>query len=100
AVLRYRDPIYVSVRELAMSYFNEYFLKDGRKTMRSFSKPFNLSNYGTMWLMGKEELFEIAHDLDNSPHTRILRGANARILRKADSIEIETGEVVEWKRKE
>lgn len=100
AVLRYRDPIYASVRELTMSYFNEYFLKDGRKTMRSFSKPFNLSSYGTIWFTNQEELFEIARDLDDSPHTQILGGVNAKILRKADPIEIETGEVVEWKRKE
>ena len=99
SVLRYRDPIYASVRELAMSYFNEYFLKDGKKTMRSFSKPFNLTRYGTTWLTSEEDLFEIAYDLDNSPHTKILTGANEKILRKADPIEIETGEVVEWKRK-
>ncbi|MEN9338259.1 MAG: hypothetical protein RIQ41_573, partial [Candidatus Parcubacteria bacterium] len=38
AVLRFRDPVYKSVRELAMSYFHEYFLvKDGTKTMRGYS---------------------------------------------------------------
>ncbi len=42
-VLRYRDPIYLSVRELAMSYFNEYFLANGKKTLRKYSKPFDLS---------------------------------------------------------
>ena len=82
-----------------MSYFNEYFLKDGEKTMRSFSKPFNLTRYGTTWLTSEEDLFEIAYDLDNSLHTKILTGANEKILRKADPIEIETSEVVEWKRK-
>src|SRR5262245_60059580 len=29
AVLRYREPIYRSLRELAMSYFHEYFVDDG-----------------------------------------------------------------------
>ena len=99
SVLRYRDPIYANARELAVSYFNEYFLKDGEKTMRSFSKPFNLTRYGTTWLTSEEDLFEIAYDLDNSLHTKILTGANEKILRKADPIEIETSEVVEWKRK-
>src|SRR5215831_17318145 len=37
ACLRYRDPIYRSLRELAMSYFHEYFDKRGRKTLRSYS---------------------------------------------------------------
>src|ERR1700733_9427348 len=35
AVLRYREPVYASVRELAMSYFHEYFLPSGVKTLRS-----------------------------------------------------------------
>ena len=35
-VLRYREPIYKNLRELAMSYFHEYFLHDGTKTMRSY----------------------------------------------------------------
>ena len=35
-VLRYREPIYKSIRELAMSYFHEYFLNDGRKTFAPF----------------------------------------------------------------
>ena len=43
AVLRYREPVYQSVRELAMSYFHEYFLDDGRKTLRQYSTPFDLS---------------------------------------------------------
>src|SRR3989344_4797858 len=40
AVLRYREPVYKSIRELAMSYFHEYFLNNGKKTLRSYSRPF------------------------------------------------------------
>ena len=42
AVLRYREPIYQSIRELAMSYFHEYFDGKGRKTLREYSRLFNL----------------------------------------------------------
>ena len=35
AVLRYREPIYKNIRELVMSYFHEYFLDNGVKTLRS-----------------------------------------------------------------
>ena len=42
AGLRYRDPVYKTVRELALSYFHEYFLDNGVKTMRSYSAPFSL----------------------------------------------------------
>lgn len=43
--LRYRDPIYRSVRELAMSYFPEYFNAQGVKTMRAYTRPLNLTRY-------------------------------------------------------
>ena len=69
-VLRWRDPVYKSVRELAISYFNEYFLwdtahnnkkvphnKKGTKTLRAYSKPFALMRY-------KPEDWWAAKDLD------------------------------------
>ena len=42
AWLRYREPVYRSLRELAMSYFHEYFDRAGRKTLRSYSRAFDL----------------------------------------------------------
>ena len=44
-VLRYREPIYKSIRELALSYFHEYFLDSGKKTLREYSAPVNVSSY-------------------------------------------------------
>jgi len=41
-VLKFRDPVFKNVRELVMSYFSEYFLEDGEKTMLDFSTPFSL----------------------------------------------------------
>jgi len=42
AVLRYREPVYKTVRELALSYFHEYFLDSGKKTLREYSTPVDL----------------------------------------------------------
>lgn len=98
AVLRYREPIYKSVRELAMSYFHEYFLKNGQKTLRSFSKPFNLDKSKIDWVNSNEQLFELMEKLDNSPHLDILTNKQIKNLRKADKIEIKTGEIVEYKK--
>ena len=43
-VLRYRDGVYKTPRELVMSYFHEYFMsKNGKKTLREYSNPFDLS---------------------------------------------------------
>ena len=42
AVLRWRDPIYRSPRELAMTYAHEYYLDFGKKSMLAYSRPFSL----------------------------------------------------------
>jgi hypothetical protein len=97
AVLRYREPVYRSVRELAMSYFHEYFLYDGTKTLRKFSEPFDLSKLGTFWINTDEDLSSLAYALDRSPHTRILSSKQLRKLRKADKIEIQAGKITEFK---
>ena len=92
AVLRYRDPIYKSVRELAMSYFHEYFTDDGKKNLRSFSKPFDVDKHAVKnWETNTEDLFEIAVALDDSPHEIILTKEMERDLRRADPIEIRAG---------
>lgn len=94
SVLRYRDPVYKSVRELAMSYFHEYFLDDGRKTLRKFSKPFDLSLSKHDWILGRENLSLLVDELDASPHEEIL--PKDIHLRNADKIEIEVQSKREW----
>src|SRR3989344_4282990 len=59
AVLRYREPIYKNIRELAMSYFHEYFLNDGKKTMRTYSELFNLNNYKQNWIYSEINLWDL-----------------------------------------
>ncbi|MBI4928582.1 MAG: hypothetical protein HY835_12510 [Anaerolineae bacterium] len=45
AGLRYREPVYRSLRELVMSYFEVFFNVDGLKTLRGYMRPFNLARY-------------------------------------------------------
>lgn len=69
AVLRWRDGVYASPRELAMSYFHEYTMADGRKTMLAYSKPFDMRRYAPeRWLVVEEDLEWVAEDLDTAPH--------------------------------
>lgn len=97
AVLRYREPIYATIRELALSYFHEYFLDDGTKTLRSFSKPFDLSRFDTDgWMTADDDVWYVPAALDDSPHTPILTPVQLRNLRKADPIERRAGSLVEW----
>src|SRR3989344_217803 len=97
SVLRYRDPIYKSVRELSMSYFHEYFLTTGKKTLRSFSKPFDLSLVKMSWLTSDVTQADLAFKLDESSHFKILSPKQLRNLRKADKIEIKASEITEFK---
>ncbi len=94
AVLRYREPIYKTLRELVLSYFHEYFLNDGTKTLRSYSKPFNLKSLGTKWIVSDEDLWEIGATLDEYVHYPLIP-KQLKKLRKADPIEITAGKLVE-----
>ncbi|MEK7075728.1 MAG: transglutaminase-like domain-containing protein [Patescibacteria group bacterium] len=99
AVLRYREPIYKTVRELALSYFHEYFKDNGQKTLRSYSDPFDLSKIRNKgWLTTKENLWDIIDGLDSSKHHQMLNREQIKGLRKADQIEILAGKLVEQKK--
>jgi hypothetical protein len=97
ATLRFRDPIYVSVRELAASYFHEYFLSStGVKTLESYSRAFSLTRFGTSWITAEEDLHSLAEAIDFSPHFPLFPQANAKFIRTADSMERKAGAIVEW----
>ena len=62
--LRYREPVYRSLRELAMSYFNDYFNLRGERTLRAFSRPVNLSRFDRRnWMTTEEDLWFIPEHL-------------------------------------
>ncbi len=99
AVLRWRDPIYRSPRELAMSYFHEYFLDSGEKTLLSFSKPFDIwKKFGEGWITKEEDLDEIAEAFDASPHIDFVPKENRKLVRKAGKTEIKGASVTEWQK--
>jgi len=98
AVLRYREPVYRTVRELVMSHFHEYFMDNGKKTLRRFSMPVNLKRFDKFnWMTSDEEVWYIPEYLVEVKHFDILTGVQVRRLRKADEIEIKAGKLVEEK---
>ena len=98
-VLRFRDPIYKTLRELVLSYFHEYFLDTGEKTLRRYSKtPFNLLAFEDDWLTAEHPVWGVCEDLADAPHTLIADARTVRRLRRADQIEIEMGKLTQWKR--
>jgi hypothetical protein len=97
-ILRYRDPVYKSVRELAMSYFHEYIMDDGTKSLRRFSKEFDLSRYSPpKWVTAEKDLFWLVDALDGSRHFDVAPNTAIRKLRKASKLEVKAVNVVEWK---
>ena len=98
AVLRYREPVYKNIRELVMSYFHEYFLDNGVKTLRRYSKPLNLNVFEKGWESEDGNLWGIDEELDKIKHYDILPKSHIKKLRKADKIEIKAGKIIEFKK--
>lgn len=84
--LRFREPIYKSVRELVASYFESYFNTKGEKTLRGYSRPIDLSRYDRLdWLTTEEDAQDLlAPVFEGLRHTRILSSSAARALAKVD----------------
>ena len=85
AGLRFREPVYRTVRELTLSYFEHYYNHAGEKTLRSYSRPVSLRRFdGLGWMTAEEDLWEIAAHLSMLPHTRLLTPAMERTLNRVD----------------
>jgi hypothetical protein len=96
--LRWRDPVYASPRELAMSYFHEY-VNETHKTLRRISKPFDIGKYDPdYWLTSQENCWSMAQEIDASPHVDLISEAQARKLKLRDSLETRAGNFKEFKR--
>lgn len=101
ASLRWRDPVYKTVRELALSYFHEYYsAKNGRKILRSYSDLFNLKKLGTKWITAEEELADIAEAIDQSPHHALFSAKNVKLIRRPHSLELQADELIEWSKED
>src|SRR4029453_2637206 len=97
AILRWRDPIYLTVRELAMSYAHEYCLPGGKKSMLSFSKPFSLARYAPRsWVIASEDLDGLLVALDTSPHVPVAPRHALRKRRRSSRVELLSQQVLEW----
>jgi hypothetical protein len=86
AGLRSREPVYLSIRELAMSYFEHYYNPAGEKTLRAYSRPVTLARFdrSLAWMTTLDELWEIPTYLCGIPHTPILTRPTERGLARMD----------------
>ena len=94
AGLRFREPIFRNLRELALSYFEDYFTEDGRKTLRSCSGPLRLAQFdGLRWEFRDGALRTISDRLDALVHRSLLTRAMVRRLSPVDPRSIRSGMV-------
>ena len=70
--LRFRDPVFRTIRELVLSYYELYYNLDGEKSLSAYSRPVNLARFDPIrWMTAEEELWEICDYLCAIPHTPV-----------------------------
>ena len=83
--LRFREPVYRTLRELAMSYFEHYYNLRREKTLRNYSRPVNLRRFDRIsWMTSAEDVWAIPEYLTTIRHTPLLRPSLVRTLAPVD----------------
>jgi hypothetical protein len=79
--LRDREPVYRTLRELAMSYFEHYFNLNGERTLRGHGRPVNLARFDRLhWMTSEADLWPIAEHLERIPHVPLVPSGVGRRL--------------------
>ncbi len=90
--LRYREPVYRSLRELIMSYFESYFNIAGERTLLGYTVPLNLHRFDKLnWLFQDNAMDDIGDALNNIRKYRIMTPAMARKLSRVDQRSYKAG---------
>ena len=92
--LRYREPVYRTVRELVMSYFDDYMNLRGDRTLRAYSRPVNLARFDRRhpgWITAESEAWFIPEHLFTIPHTPLLTPRQIPRLTRVDRRSLQAG---------
>jgi hypothetical protein len=97
AWLRYREPVYRTLRELAMSYFHEFFDSKGHKTLRGYSRALDLRNFDpALWVTNPESCWRVHDAIASSRHYPLVSAAQARALSRRDAHERRAAMLVQY----
>ena len=89
---RYREPVYRTLRELALSYFDVYFNLRRERSLRTFSRPVSLTRFDPRdWMTTNEHLWFIAEYLFTIRHHSLLRPGMAKRLHRLDDRSFRAG---------
>jgi hypothetical protein len=99
--LRYRDPIYRSLRELALSYFHEYSNRHGHKTLRSYSVAFDMRRLDPAeWVTASQSCWKTHDRLVGLRHYQLISRRQERLLSKLDPFAQRASKLVQYPRPE
>ena len=89
---RFRSPIHRSLRELALSYFNDYFNNRRERTLRNFSRPVNLKRFDRQhWMTRDDDVWFIAEHLCEISHTSLITPKMVKALTRVDERSYKAG---------
>ena len=97
AWLRYREPVYRSLREIAMSYFHEFFDRTGHKTLRGYSRAIDLRNFDpALWVTNPASCWRVHDAIASARHYPLVTAAQARALSRRDAHERRAATLVQY----
>jgi hypothetical protein len=90
--LRFRDPVYRSLRELVMSYFEPFYNTLGEKSLRSYTRPISLRQFDRLgWVTEQAALGVVAEHTEKVTRIPVLTNAMARDLSPVDRRSYQAG---------
>jgi len=97
--LRWRDPVYRTLRELALSYLHEYSNRRDHKSLREYSRPYDLRRAKLEdWVTGTEGAWNVAEKLDEIRHYDLVSRAQEKMLVRRDPFEREVAMLTQYKK--
>jgi hypothetical protein len=97
--LRGRDPIYRTLRELAISYFHEYCNRRNQKSLREYSLPFDLRRVDTrVWVTGEENAWSVSEALDELKHFKLMNGRQLKAVARRDPFECQASVLLQYRK--
>jgi hypothetical protein len=89
---RYREPVYRSLRELALSYFEGYFNLRRERSLRTFSRPVNMKRFDSReWMTTDEPMWFVAEYLFEIHHYSLITPSMAKKLNRLDDRSFRAG---------
>ena len=98
-LLRWRDPVYRTLRELSITYLHEYANRRHQKTLRSYAGPLDLRRFDPeVWVTNRGNCWDVGFALEDLRHIPLITRAQAKRLRLRDAIERQAGALMSHRR--